>query len=167
MSKSTSTGYTDTAIAGYTPQTLTMGAVNFGANFTVKSEIGGKELVITNLTCPVDRPEKFRYSFTDVANVYTGTGIEPSLAAPSKKGISLLVQLTEVLSVTESTDADFRIDLPVSYHLVVKVPSSEYITASVVQTGICRLLSGLYATGDDATTRIDALLRGSLKPSDI
>lgn len=166
MAKSTSYGYTDTAIEGVSSLTLTRGLLNFGANFRVKSEKPG-EIVLANISSPVDRVEKIRIAYSEVANIYTGTGIEASLSSPSKKGVSILVQITEVLSVSDSVDADYRIDLPVSYHFVIKVPASEYITANVVLTGIGRLMSVLFDTGVSSTSRLEGLLRGSLTPSDI
>lgn len=165
MSKSVSTGYTDTAIDGVSSLTFSRGLVNFDADFRVKSNSPGKEVVLTNLTCPVDRPERFRISYSEIANIYSGSGVDASLLAPTKRGVSVLVQLTEILSVSESTDADYRIDLPVSYHLVIKVPANENITSAMIMTGLGRLLSGLFDTGVETTSRLDAILRGSLVPS--
>lgn len=166
MAKVVSTNYTDTAIEGVSSLDFPRGLLNFGADWRLKQD-DGKEMILTNITSPVDRPEKIRIGFSEVGNVYTGTGIESSMASPTKKGVSILTQVTEVLTVTDDTDPDYRIDLPVSYHLVIKVPASEYITAARVQTGIGRLVSSIYATGSLLTTRLDAILRGSLKPSDV
>lgn len=167
MAKEKSVGFTDTPIEGVSSLTFSRGLLNLGKDFRVKSDNPGKEVVITNLTCPVDRPEKIRIAYSDVTNIYTGTGIESPLTAPTKRGVSVLIQLTETISVTDSVDADFRIDLPVSYHLVVKVPVSEYITSSDIETGLGRLLSGLFDTGVATTSRLDAILRGSLVPAEL
>ena len=167
MAKVKSLGFTDTAINGVSSLNFARGLLNYKENFRVKSNVPGKEVVLTNITSPVDCPEKIRIGYSEVANVYAGTGVEPSVSAPTKKGTQILVQLTEVISVTDDTDADFRIDLPVSYHMVIKVPTSEYITASDIQTGIGRLISGLYETGSLLTARIDAIRRGALLPSDL
>lgn len=163
MAKTVNNGYTDTA--GVTATTFDRGAVNFTTDFRVKANNSGKEVVITNLTSPIDRPEYLRFAYSDISNVYTGTGVDPSAMAPTKRGVSILVQLTDVFSVTDDTDADYRIDLPVSVHLVIKVPSSEFITSALVQTQLGRLLSGLYDQGVTTTTRLDAILRGSLVPN--
>lgn len=161
MAKVISTGYTDTAIAGNPVLNLVRGSVNFQADFRTKSN-NGKEVVLTNLTSPIDRPEKFRISYSEIANVYSGSGIDQSVYAPSKKGVSILAQVTEVLSVTDSTDAEFRNDLPMTAYLVIKVPSSEYVTSATVQTLVGRLLSGLYDTGKTDLARLDSILRGSI-----
>lgn len=165
MSISIDPGYTDTPIVGVTELTFDRGLVNFDADFRVKSNNPGKEVVLTNITSPIDRPEKFRISYSEVTNVYNGTGIDQSAYAASKKGVSVLVQLTEIHSVVDSADSDYRVDLPVSYHLVIKVPASGNIPAATIEAGIGRLLSGLYDTGVSTTSRLESILRGSLVPS--
>ena len=166
MAKSVSVGYTDTAIVGNPVLNLLRGSVNFGADFRVKQE-SPNEVILVNLTSPVDRPEKFRFSYSEVANIYSGTDVDPSVYAPSKRGVSVLCQLTETLSVTDDTDPSYRVDLPISAHLVLKLPANENITATMLQTIFARMASGLYATGLTTTSRIDSMVRGSLKPSDV
>lgn len=165
MSKIKSMGYVDTPISGVSSLNFARGLVNINADFRVKSNSPGKEVILTNITCPVDRPEKIRIGYSEVANVYASSGVEPSVAAPTKRGTQVLAQITEVISVTDDTDPEFRIDLPVSYHLVIKVPVSEYINATDITAGLGRLLSGLFDTGVTTTTRLESILRGSLVPS--
>lgn len=167
MAKIKSNGYTDTPINGVSSLEFPRGLLNFQKDFKVKSNSPGKEVVLTNITSPIDRPEKIRIAFSDIANVYSGTGIEASVLAPTKRGVSILVQVTDIISVTDDADADYRIDLPVSYHLVIKVPASEYLTAADVKTGIGRLLSSLFDTGVTTTSRLEAILRGSLVSSEV
>lgn len=167
MAKVKSNGYTDTAVSGVSNLTFPRAVLNIQKDFRVKSDQAGKEVVLTNITSPIDRPEKIRIGYTDVANVYSGTGIDSSVLAPTKRGVSVLAQVTDILSVTDDTNPEYRIDLPVSYHLVIKVPASEFITAADVQTGIGRLLSSLFDTGVTTTSRLDAILRGSLVPSEL
>lgn len=167
MTKAKSLGFTDTPIEGVTELDFPRGLLNFTKDFRVKSSQPGSEVVLTNITSPVDRPEKFRIAYSDIANIYGGTGIEPSVIAPTKRGVSMLVQLTETMTVTDDTDPDYRIDLPVSYHLVVKVPASEFISGTDIQQGIGRLLSGLFDTGSVTLTRLESILRGSLVPTEL
>lgn len=166
MSKVVNVGYVDTPISGVSSLKLNRGLLNFKADWRVKTDAPG-EMVLANLSSPVDRPERIRVSQSDVSNVYQGTDIDPSVYAPSRRGTSVLCQLTETFSVTDSTDADYRVDLPLSVHLVIKVPNSEFLSADMIQTAVGRLVSGIYDTGSEATTRIAAILRGSLKPSDL
>lgn len=166
MAKVLSYSFTDTPISGVTSLNFSRGLVNFGADFRVKSD-EPSEVIMTNLTSPVVYPEKVRISCSDVANVYTGSSIEPSLYAPTKRGVSLLVQLNEVLKVTDSTVPEMEIALPAQVHFVIKVPNHELITPAVVEKLLGRAISCLYETGTTSSTRMTALLRGSLKPSDI
>lgn len=167
MAKTKSVGYTDTPVSGVSSLTFPRGILNFKEDFRIKENNSGKEIILTNITSPVDRPERIRLAYNDVANIYSGTGIDASITAPTKRGVSILAQVTEVISVTDSTDADYRLDLPVSYHLVIKVPASEFISATDIQTGLGRLLSGLFDTGSTSTSRLEAIIRGSLTPSDL
>lgn len=164
MAKVISAGYTDTPIEGVSTLSLSRAILNFEEDFRVKSDQPGKEVVLTNITSPIDRPEKIRIAYSDIANVYSGTGVDASVSAPTKRGVSVLCQLTDIISVTDDADPDYRIDLPVSYHLVIKVPASEFLTAADIQTGLGRLLSSVYDSGVSTTSRLDAILRGSLVP---
>jgi hypothetical protein len=166
MTKVINSGYTDTPIEGVSSLAFARGLLNIGKDFRLKTN-NGKEVVLTNITSPVDRPENIRIAYTDVANIYNGSGIEPSVLAPTKRGVSILSQVTEVLSVTDDTDADYRVDLPVSCHLVIKVPASEYVTSAVIEAAIGRLLSSLFDTGATTASRLEAILRGSLVPTEL
>lgn len=167
MAKVVNKGYIDTPISGVTELKFDRGLLNYKADFRVKSEDAGKEIVLTNITSPIDRPEKIRIAYSDVSNIYNGTGIEPSVYAPTKRGVSVLAQSTNVISVTDDTDPTYRVDLPVSYHLVIKVPASESISDQVILEGLGRLLSGLFDTGSLTTARLESILRGSLTPADM
>lgn len=164
MSKVTSDGF---AASGLTPATynLVRPNLNFPAQFRVKQSKPGEEVILTNTTSPIDRPEKIRIAYSEIANVYAGTGIEASISAPSKKGVSILAQETSVLSVSDTTDADYRIDLPISCHLVIKVPTSEHVTSAIILDRIGRLTSSLFDTTSNDATRLDGLLRGALTPT--
>lgn len=166
MSKTVSYNFTDTAISGVSSLNFARGLVNFGADFKVKQDEPG-EAVITNLTSPLSFPEKFRFGVSEVVDVYKGAGLDSSLYAPSRRGISVLGQVTEVWTVTDSADASYQVALPVSAHLVIKVPNNENITPSMVQMLVGRLVSGLFETGSTGPTRLAGLLRGSLLPSDL
>lgn len=167
MTTTVTKGYTDTPIDGVTELTFGRALLNIDKDFRIKSNDAGKEVVLTNLTSPIDRPERIRIAYSEVANVYTGTGIDPSVSLPTKRGVSVLVQLTNILTITDSTDASYRRDLPISLHAVIKVPASEFITAAVVEENLGRLLSGLFDTGSTSTSRLESILRGSLVPSEL
>jgi len=169
MAKVFSLGYTDTAIDGVTSLDFPRGLVNFGADWAIKGNGNGQELVLvhntgSDLSVP---PEKIRYSVSPVANIFAGTGVEATAYVPNRKGVSVLVQLTQVWIVTDDADPTYRVELPISCHLVLKVPLSEYVTGARLEAVVGRLVSGLFETGDLLTTRFDKLVRGSLVPSDV
>lgn len=166
MAKVVNKGYTDTPVDGVPSLTLPRAVLNFNKDFRIKSNQPG-EATLVNLTSPVDRVEQIRVAFSNIANIYNGSSIEASLAAPTKRGVSVLCQVTDVISITDDTDADYRIDLPVSYHLVIKIPVNENLTSALIQEGVGRMVSILFDTGSTALTRIQSLMRGSLIPSDL
>lgn len=164
MSKTTSFGYTDTAPAGGATKTLTRPNLNYAANFAVNINTDAK-CVITNLTSPVDQPETFRWQESNVANIYEGSAIDPSVYATSKAGVSVVAQVNNILRVTDTVDPTFQVDLPMSVHMVIKVPRSQYITSANIETVVARCVASLYDTDSTGTTRIDKLVRGSMLPS--
>lgn len=166
MSKVVSVNHTDTPISGVTELSLERGLVNYGADFKVKVEMADS-VILTNLTSPITAPEQFKFSVQDVANVYTGTAVDPNFYSPSKKGVSLLAQCNEVWTVTDTEDSTYQVELPVQAHIVLKVPKNENITPAMVEALLGRVVSGLYETGSEGTTRLQAMLRGSMKPSDL
>lgn len=158
--------YTDTPISGATDKNKLLSKINYSADFALKVR-SANEAILTNLTSPVGFPEQFRTGITIHPNVYKNTGIDPNFYPPSRQGTSVLSGVSEVWSVTETTDPAFKIALPVSAHLVIKTPQSEYITSADVEALIIRLLSTLYGQNSSGLERITALLRGSLVPQDV
>lgn len=159
-------GYTDTPINGVTTLSLSRGLLNFKADFSPVNLKNG-EATVTNVTSPQDRPEKIRFASSKIDNVYKGSGISPSVQAPSVRGTNLLVQLTEVASITDPTDASYRVDVPISAHIVLKVPAIEQITEDHIIAVVGRLISGLFETGKSDSIRLARLVRGSLLPADL
>jgi hypothetical protein len=131
-------------------------------------ERGSKsDLWITNTTSPVDVPETARLSIQNVGNVYDGTEILPSYFATSKAGRQLLIQLNDILTATDSTDPTYRADLPFSGHVVLKFPTNALVTADMLLAFYERLVSMAFTTGAVTKARLEALMRGSLKPSNL
>jgi hypothetical protein len=166
MSKSTSFGYTDTADGGVTTKTFTRANLNHPVDF-VPLDVSDMSYRAANKTSPIDQQEIVRVQATEIADIYKGTPIDPSAYAASRKGISIVAQVNDVLRVTESTDATFQVDLPISAHIVVKAPLSANVTAANVEAVIGRALALLYNSNDVTTTRVGNLLRGAMKPSGV
>lgn len=165
MAVTTSFGYVDT---NTTPKNLAIPDLSYVKDFAVTKD-DADEVIITNRTSPIDQPETFRFGYQSVANVYTNTGIDPSYMSVTKRGVSLVAQVNDILRVTcENSENSCNmsiIDLPLTAHVVVKVPLSQYITADTVQTVVNRAIASLYDTGSTGTTRLDAMLRHALMPT--
>lgn len=166
MSTSLNTGYTDSPITEGVHAVLTAAPLNFAEDFRVLSTRPG-EATITNITSPSDRPEKIRFASNPISNIYQQTGVSPERFGPTKTGRSVLVQLTDVMSVQSAGSEEDLYQLPISMHLVMRVPNSEHITDEVILTQLSRLFGALYDTGVDNTQRLKGLVRGSLLPRDV
>lgn len=165
MSKTLGFSYTDTAFGAPATLNLQRANINIGVDFAEKVR-SSNESQIVNINSSLDRPEKIRLAYSEVANIYTGSGIESTHQSPSKKGFSIVTQLTEVGRVTESTTGE-SYDLPISLHLVIKAPNDEFITATVVETLLKRLLSSLYPENSTSSTRLSALMKGAVTPPEL
>lgn len=167
MARAIALNYTDSGVSGITELKKDIAILNFGADFRVKQDLAD-EAIISNITAPIDRPENFRFSASPVADIYKGTGIDPGFYSPSRKGISLLCQLTDVYKYADAADSTFKEQyLPLSGHIVLKVPCNEALTAEMISTFVGRLIAGLYASGHLDAARLKAMLRGALLPTDM
>lgn len=155
--------WTDTPVTGGTPVSLTLDTINFGTDWAVTSD-NGKEAYITNLTCPLDAAEKFKFARMDVSNIYTNSGIDANMMTPSRRGTSILCQLNSIYNVVDSENPALKWQLPMSCHVVIKVPNSELITADVIKGYLCRTLAGLFETDSSSSDRIAGMVRGALTP---
>lgn len=160
MSISISTGCVDTAVSGVTAPTLTIPVLNYGTDFRVKTE-SAKEVILTNTTSPLDQNETVRFGFSEIADIYAKSGLNSDQKSGTLKGVNVLAQINETMKVTDSTNAAFSQYLPMSAHLVIKVPQSGYITPAIVQTLITRLIATLYENG---VSNISSLTKGVLVP---
>jgi len=159
---------TDTATSPVTGARADIAPVptNYAADWRVVSEKPG-EVIVTNITAPVTKPETLRFAWSSVADVFKGSPLMASgveLAGDSKAGVSILVQLNTVGYDSGATAALF----PVSANLVLKIPCGPAPTAADVLVLIKRLLGHLYGTKDTTiATRMDSLLRGVLTPVEL
>lgn len=162
MSKTISWNRTDTAVTpavgSFSPASL-----NYGADFAKR--LGGNgEVTIVNTTGPADRTETVRYAVNKISNIYSGTSVDPSAFALSKRGASVLVQVNDIITVTDST-TNLRYDLPISAHLVVKTSLDEVITSDVLTAMVQRLIGAAYEqSGKSVGDRLAKLIRGAVIP---
>jgi len=138
--------------------------LNWPVDF-VATEKSDMKVQAVNKTSPLDQLETIRVQASEIADVYKGTSIDPSVYAPSRKGLSIVCQVNDVLRVTETTDAQFLNDLPLSAHLVVKVPQNALVTADMVMALAGRCLAALFDSNQLTSGRIANLLRGAMTPT--
>jgi len=165
MSKSLGFTYSDTAFGSPATLNLVRANLNFGEDWAEKQRSSGESQIV-NTNSSNDCPEKIRIAYNEVSDIYKGSGIDSGYYGPSRKGFSLVTQLTEVGRVTESVTGEIY-DLPFSLHLVVKAPNDALVTASVVETLLARLLSSLYGENVVTTTRLAQLMKGAVTPPEL
>lgn len=166
MTKSIATGYTDTAIAGNPAMTVTVGKLNYGADFR-KSSVASAEVIATNVTCPVDQPETLRISQKPISNIYANLDVDPSGYLPNKKGSATLLEMREIWVETDSVDATYRKYIPVKVGLTLQLPQYAAVTSALAQAAALRAVSMLFEQGVVDTTGMDALIRGVLAKKDM
>lgn len=160
MSILINTGCVDSVESGVTPATISVPNINFGTDFRVKSETG-KETILINVSTPLDQVETIRFGYSEIANVYTKSGLNTDQVSGTVKGANILAQINEVVKVTDTANASFSQYLPISAHLVIKVPQSGYITPEVIKTLIARLNATLYQSG---ASTLSSLSKGVMTP---
>lgn len=166
MAKQLSVNYTDTPVTGGTEVTLVLPQLNYKSDFrVVKDE--ANEAIITNLTSPIDQPERYRWAHNNVTDVYRNTGIDPTLYYASRRGTQILCQLTDVYKISDTADAAYSALLPMECHIVIKVPNNDLVSPGVVEIFMRRMLAGLYETTAGRETRLRSMLRGALLPASL
>lgn len=141
-------------------------------HFVVKRDDPG-ECILTNTDSPIDQPETIRFAAQELSNVYAGTSIEPTNYYAVKKGSSIVMQVKDIIRVTDSSDPTFRVDVPIEAHIVVRVPKTPYVSVNDVRDIINRAYVATlpYDINNDNldtvgfNNRLEELIRGALVPS--
>lgn len=160
----TSFGYTDSVA---TKKSIQIPDLSYDKDFATTKETSD-EVILTNVTSPLDQPERLRYSIQSIGNVYSGTGIEPSYQSVSKRGVSVLGQVMDTILVTPTDEggcccaASYM--LPIEAHWVARAPIHQAVTAEMVLTVLLRSFSTAFGTGLITADRLNAILRGALNP---
>lgn len=161
MSKQISTSLADTPISGVTAPSITLPVLNYDADFRLKAVSAANEVVMVNTTTSLDEDEQIRMAVSDISDIYKNAGISCDSIISNKQGYSLLVQLTKTVKIVDSTDATYTAHVPISAHMVIKIPKHEAITNAVIMDTVKRLVSSLYEGG---TVKALALLKGAVSP---
>lgn len=155
---------------GYTPTSanLPTHVMGWADNWAVKKD-AGSELVLANKVGVYGYPNNIRVAVNDVADVYKNTGIDKSLYLPNRSGVSILSQATQVWTLTDPDDSSYLAALPISAHLVLKLPQSEFITSDAILTTVIGQLAGSLndAKTGFTSSRLAALMRGIKTPTGI
>jgi hypothetical protein len=154
--------FTDTPISGVTTNTTNIALVNYKDWRSERTSTG--ELLLTNLRSPLGYPERIRYSYQTPNTLYKGSGIEPSVRSQQNRVSALLVTHECVVSIVDTADPTYQVDVPLKTSIVVKMPMLAEFNGAVALQMIQRNLAGLFETGSNTSARLDALMRGSLPP---
>lgn len=165
MAKTTSFGPNGSPVGDpvITAITFPVAPINFLSDFR-EVEDGPGKVVYTDVTAPQDQPSTVRIAQTVRPNVYAGSSIDSSVYLPNKKGTDTIIELREIWSVVDSTDASFLLQFPIRMALTMSLPDSAYVTADSVERLVARLVACLAAQGmDTPDSGIQALLHGVVK----
>jgi hypothetical protein len=134
------------------------------SNYAIISDTGN-ECRITDTSTGLEIPRIVRYAAQDVANVYSGTDIDPSAYAPIRRGKSVVIQTSLNVKVTDTTDPSFLVLLPVQIHTVVKLPVTDLLESAMINQMLREHIGDIVTSVNE--DRIPKLLRGALKPSEL
>lgn len=161
MSKIINLTAKDTVQNGVTAPVLTLPILNYAADFRLKQSSSANEVILVNTKTGLDEDEQIRIAFNEIADIYKNSGISCDNVSSSKTGCSLLVQLTKTVKLTDSTDATFSAHVPLSAHMVIKVPKVEGLTNEAILTIVTRLFATLF---DGSTNQALGMLKGAIAP---
>lgn len=129
----------------------------------------GKICSMVNQTSPVGYPETLTIQSADIKDIYSGTQILPGYRSTGKTGKSIVIQLKDMVMVKK--DGLLDTVLPVSCHVVYRVPNELNFTAEDCETMLLRLfgmMSRSTTSGNcSIASTINRTLSGSLKPADV
>lgn len=119
-------------------------APDHGCYQFMKDEPG--EAVLVNIANSLDQPNSIRIASTPVSDIFKNAPVDPA-DGQSTKGQNILFQTNEVWKVTDSvTGAVYY--LPLSGHVVLKVPKDAAITGGLLTAFVSRLLGSVQRDAD-------------------
>lgn len=157
IAMATGTGQAVAATVDWVPLQPTIVSYDYS-----KDEPG--ETIYTNIAGALDQPNTIRCAAAPIADIFRGAPVDP-ITDQTVDGLSILVQVNEAWKVNDSANTSFvPYYLPVSAHMVLKVPVNEYVTAAAVVGLITRLAGApMRAAGDNMSVAISKLLRGVVR----
>jgi len=104
-----------------------------------------------------DMPTSIRYGITPITDIFKGTSLSP-VQDQVKTGTSVLVQVTQSWKVTDGAVNDPALYyLPVSAHLVLRLPTDALVTEARVALLLGELIGSMGCTIADGEAFEDAI----------
>lgn len=155
MSKSSSFGFTNTTAGSHS---VTQTALGLTSNYSLASDTSDV-VRLNNKTAPIDQEELIEFRSR---SVQLKTPLNIQYPSPVQSGIEYSMRIDDLLSTTDSSDASFRVDEPITCVITFRHPKSGNITGTQVGTVFERALSALMKA--DGTWRFDDLMRSAERP---
>lgn len=119
------------------------------------------QAVMKNVVNALDQPNTVRCQVATVADVFKGSDVAAA-AGQRTDGLSILVQITESWKVTDSVTGDVYY-LPISAHMVLKIPVDANITGALLQALVTRLVGSLDRGAADVADSLTSLSHGVVR----
>jgi hypothetical protein len=156
MAKSAAFSYTNKT-AG--TNTVTPLALNLPANYALTRD-EADVVQMSNKTAPIDAEELVQFRSRNLPEMSTFAHIQnPS---PVKTAMEYSLRLDEVLSITDSADASYRVDEPITCTVTFRHARNGLITNSVIGEVFLRAISSLMKA--DGSWRFEDLMRSAERP---
>jgi len=141
---------------------LAVEPLHFDSDFAIVEEAPGK-VVYADLTAPLDQPWSLRIQQSTRANIYSGTSIDPSAYASSKRGVDTVVEIRGIGKVVDSVSGA-EVLLPFRWALTSTMPVHATVDKTVCLALVKRLLASTALMSEDGIQEgLGNLQRGALK----
>jgi hypothetical protein len=159
MAKSAAFTFTNTT-AG--TNTVTPLALNLPQNYALTQD-SADVAVLSNKTAAIDAAELVSFR-SRKWNWKPSPKVEILNPSPVQTGMEYSMQLEDVLVITDSADASYRVDEPIICTVSFRHNKNGLITNSVVGTVFLRAISALMKS--NGTWRFEDLMRSAERPVD-
>lgn len=150
--------YTD-AVA--TPKNISVPDLSYSADYVCTKDEAQEAIFVNTTSTDVRSHESIRFAASRVSNVYQG--IEVASQAPTKQGQQVMAEVIILYKAVNSVTGE-EYEIPFKGRIVLRVPTQSYVTADLVQDGLNRTISAIFATGGVDETRAVNMIKGILKP---
>lgn len=106
--------------------------------------------------------EQLRFGRTDIKDVYSTDTTPFEYQMTGRAGEQALVELTTHYHATNSVSGA-EVDVPIKTWLVIKCPTSELVTANVVEDAVFKLMGTLFGDSGTTVSRLTDIIRGKMR----